>query len=131
MCAFGNATSAQVAAAAERFIAKMNEKDLLAAVRTSEETMSSNGRCSLAESILHSFRQRGESSDDVAEGAGTTVEAMAESEALALRALLDYAAGNPGLLKEALTDLIMARPELAAELAPALRDGIAERLAAR
>lgn len=109
----------------------MHEEELLAVVRQSEEAMSANARGSLMEAILNAFRERGESADDVAEGAGTTVEEMAACDKSAVRALLDYAAANAGLLKEALTEFITLRPELLTELSPALRDGITERLRAR
>jgi hypothetical protein len=129
MSAFGNYASAQVVDAAEKFISKMDERELAAAIEQSERTMSAPGRSLLIEAIFDAFRQRGESSEDAAEAAGTTLDALAGGDESAMRALMSYARNNAGLLKEAATVLIERRPEVVSELSPALADGIAQRLA--
>jgi len=57
-------------------------------------------RAALAESIFAAFRERGEASDDVAEGAETSLELLRSGDPVALDALLVYAAQSPGLLRE-------------------------------
>jgi len=57
-------------------------------------------RAALAESIFAAFRERGEASDDVAEGAETSLELLRAGDSAALDALLVYAAQSPGLLRE-------------------------------
>lgn len=128
MSVFGNHASAEVVEAAEKFISKMDENDLATAIEQSEQTMSADGRSLLVEAIFDAFRQRGESSEDAAEGAGTSLEAIARGDGDAVRALLAYARGNPGLLKEAAIGFVEERPQLAAELPPALTSGIAAKL---
>jgi hypothetical protein len=131
MSAFGNYASAQVVDAAEKFISKMDERDLAVAVEQSERGMSAQSRALLVEAIFDAFRQRGESSEDAVEAAGTTLEAIRSGDESAVRTLLTYARNNAGLLKEACIVLIEVQPAIVAELAPALSDGISRRLLER
>lgn len=128
MSVFGNYASAEVVDAAEKFISKMDERELTAAIEQSERAMSAQGRALLVEAIFDAFRQRGESSEDAVEAAGTTLDAITRGDGSSLRALMEYAKSNAGLLKEAAIVLIEQRPEIVSELAPALADGIAQRL---
>jgi hypothetical protein len=128
MSGFGNYASAQVVDAAEKFISKMDERDLAAAVEQSERGMAAQSRALLVEAIFDAFRQRGESSEDAVEAAGTTLEAIRSGDESAVRSLLTYARNNAGLLKEACIVLIELQPAIVSELAPALSDGIARRL---
>ncbi len=57
-------------------------------------------RTALVDAIFAAFRERGEASDDVAEGAETALESLRAGDAAALEALLGYAATAPGLLDE-------------------------------
>jgi hypothetical protein len=77
----------------------------------------------LSEAIFDVFRERGESSDDVAEGAGVSVPAAMHGERAAVRALLAYACTSAGLLREATVLMIERRPALAAALPAVLREG--------
>jgi hypothetical protein len=130
MSVFGNYASGEVVDAAEKFISKMDERDLTAAIEQSERTMSAHGRALFVEAIFDAFRQRGESSEDAAEAAGTTLDAIARDES-AIQSLLRYAKSNPGLLKEAAIVLIEQHPQMVTQLAPAIADGIAQRLQER
>ncbi len=57
-------------------------------------------RAALVESIFAAFRERGEASDDAAEGAETSLELLRAGDLAAVDALLAYAAQSPGLLHE-------------------------------
>ncbi|MEO6913734.1 MAG: hypothetical protein ABI182_06935 [Candidatus Baltobacteraceae bacterium] len=129
MFIFGSHSSGEVVDAAEKFIAKMDEKELFAAIGISEPKMTVDGRSALVESIFDAFHGRGESSEDAAEGAGTTLDAIARNDGFAIACLLNYACQNTGLLKEAATTLVEQYPQFIAELPPALVDGISHRLA--
>jgi hypothetical protein len=131
MALFGNHDSADVAEAAERFISKMNERDLTVALEESERAMSASSRALFVEAIFDAFRQRGESSEDAAEGAGADLAAITRGDESAVRTLIEYAKSNAGLLKEAAIVLIEEHPHVASELSRAITDGIAERLSAR
>jgi hypothetical protein len=131
MSAFGNYASAEVIDAAEKFISKMDEADVASAIERSERMMTTDGRTLLVEAIFNAFRARGESSEDAAEGAGTTVEAIGTANSQAISALMEYARANPGLLKEAAIVLIEEHPEVVSQLAPELWNGIASRLRER
>ena len=131
MSVFGNYTAAQVVEAAEKFINKMDERELGRAVAEMEHALSGSARADLIEAIFDAFRQRGESSEDVAEGAGTTLDAIRNNVPEAVSALLAYALTSPGLLKEATTSLIERRPAIVSELSPMLAEGIANRLVNR
>ena len=131
MSVFGNYAPGQVADAAEKFISKMDEGELARAIEQSERTMSATARSQLVEAIFEAFRHRGEYSDDVVEGAGTTMDAVRNGDQSAVRALLTYANTNAGLLKEATTALIERHPMVTGELDPSLARGIAQRLPGR
>ncbi|HEY8314214.1 MAG TPA: hypothetical protein VIG51_08545 [Candidatus Baltobacteraceae bacterium] len=107
-----------------KFIAKMDENDLASALAQSERSMLPAARRALVESIFAVFRERGESSEDAAEGAGTTVSAIEAGQSQAVAALLAYAHGSAGLLKEATTTFIEEHPEFVDQLPPALVRGI-------
>ncbi|HEV3155000.1 MAG TPA: hypothetical protein VGZ02_14420 [Candidatus Baltobacteraceae bacterium] len=128
MSVFGNYASAQVVDAAEKFINKMDERELASAIEQSERTMSPGGRTLLVEAIFDAFRARGESSEDAAEGAGTSLGAIELGEPQAMRALIEYARTNTGLLKEAAIALIEREPPVVSQLSPQLANGIAQRL---
>ncbi|MDP9110614.1 MAG: hypothetical protein M3M96_03145 [Candidatus Eremiobacteraeota bacterium] len=115
----------------EKFIAKMDERDFAVAIAQTERSMSPGARAALVEAILDAFRERGESSEDAAEGAGTTADAIAARSPEAVAALLRYAQQNPGLLKESATTLIEAHPELLSQFSPQLVEGISARLLQR
>jgi len=128
MPSFDNFGAADVLDAAEKFVGKMDEGELGVALAQSERAMPSAVREALVESIFDAFRQRGESSEDVAEGAGTTVDAIAANGKDGMDALLRYARTNAGLLREATTLFIENNPSYVGHLSPVLTEGIAKRL---
>ena len=83
-------------------IAKMDEGDLASLLRSAVPQMQSASRIALVGSIFDAFRDRGESSEDAAEGANTSVDALESGAEDALLALIAYARHETGLLKEAL-----------------------------
>lgn len=129
MSVFGNYASAQVIDAAEKCISKMDEAGVAQAIEQSARTMNAGGRTLLVEAIFDAFRARGESSEDAAEGAGTTIDEIASGNSAAVRALLEYARSNAGLLKDAAIVLIEQHPDIVSQLSPDLANGIAARLA--
>lgn len=116
---------------AEKFVSKMSESDLNAALEESEKTMSARSRALFVEAIFDAFRGRGESSEDAAEAAGADLNALANGDESAVQTLIGYAKTNQGLLKEAAIVLIEEHPEIVVELAPVLREGIASKLSAQ
>lgn len=128
MSVFGNFASDEVVDAAEKFISKMDEGELASAIERSERTMSADGRTLLVEAVFDAFRQRGESSEDAAEGAGTSLDAILRYDSDAMQKLLTYARANPGLLKEAAIGLIERDSGVIAQLSPEITRGIRQRL---
>ncbi|MGH8163352.1 MAG: hypothetical protein ACREP1_03350 [Rhodanobacteraceae bacterium] len=131
MSVFGGFSAGQVVDAAERYIAKMDDGDLAAGIVQCEPAMMVAGRRALVESIFDAFRERGESSEDVAEGAGAPLSSIEAGDATAISSLLQYAQRSPGLLKEATSTLVKHHGEHLEQLSPALVDGIAKRLRAQ
>jgi hypothetical protein len=125
---FGNVPVEVLAGAAEKLLAHMDEADLAAVYEREFSTMPSDAYAAFVEAVFEAFRERGESSDDAAEGAGRTVESITRRENGAAGALLIYARSNPDLLKEATVLFVSKRPELIAALPAAFRDALAERL---
>ena len=128
MSVFGNFRVGEIVDAAEKFIAKMDENDLAAAIAQSERAMSPNGRRALVESIFDAFRERGESSQDAVEAAGTTLDAIDAGDSAAFSMLLRYAQQNAGLLKEAVTSFVEGHGEFVGQLSSTLVDGISRKL---
>jgi len=58
-----------IAEVAEKFIARMDERNLADEIALHQAAMPAQSRCALVESIFNAFRHRGESSEDVAEAA--------------------------------------------------------------
>ncbi|HVN69129.1 MAG TPA: hypothetical protein VMU38_05735 [Candidatus Binatia bacterium] len=117
-----------LAGAVEKLLAKMDEADLVAFYERELSKMPQDAYPAFVEALFGAFRERGESSEDAAEGAGTTVDAVARRDGVAVTALLRYARENPDLIKEATTEFVAQRPDLIVLLPPVLRDGLAERL---
>jgi hypothetical protein len=113
----------------ERVVSKMDEGDLAATFERDLWTMLPDARAVFFEAIFDAFRNRGESSEDAAEGAGTTLEAIARSEPQAIEAFIGYARANEGLLKEATALFVERRPDLVTALPTSIRSALAERLA--
>lgn len=128
MSVFGNFALDEVIDAAEKFISKMDEGELASAIEQSERSMSAQGRAQLVEAIFDAFRQRGESSEDAAEGAGTSLEAIQRYDSDSVHKLLAYARANQGLMKEAAVGLIEREPDLLTQLSPEITSGIRKRL---
>ena len=125
---FGNFAPVQVAQAAEKFIGKMDEAVLARALAQSQTQLTPAARANLVEAIIGAFRGRGESSQDAAEGAGTTLDSLEAGDPQAVDALMRYARENPGLLKDAATKLIARDPQILRQLPPELGDGISQLL---
>ena len=124
----GNVPADMLAGAIEKVLATTDETDLASFYERDLSVMPSDVVHTLVEALFTAFRDRGESSEDAAEGAGTTLDAIASRESGAPRALLAYACSNPGLLKEATTIFVEQRPDLIASLPAVLRDALAQRL---
>ena len=125
---FGNVPADMLVGAVEKLLAKMNETDLAAFFDRELSTMPPEATHEFVEALFAAFRDRGESSEDAAEGAGTTLERIANSEGAAVSALLAYARTSPDLLKEATTIFVEQRPDLVSALPASLRDALAQRL---
>lgn len=83
-------------------IAKMDDGDLEVLLRKAVPHMQGEPRHALVASIFDAFRDRGESSEDAAEGANTSVQSLESGSEEALLALIGYARNETGLLKEAM-----------------------------
>lgn len=127
---FGNVPADMLVGAVEKLLAKMDEAELADSYERDISAMPAEVFDAFVESLFTAFRERGESSEDAAEGAGTTLESIARRENGAPRALLLYARENPDLLKEATVVFIEQRPELTASLPAQIRDALAARFAA-
>ena len=86
----------------EKYVAKMEDAHIAVLLRDGIDDMPQRARAALAASIFDAFRDRGESSDDAAEGANVALEQIEQGECQAVAALVTYASENTGLLKEAI-----------------------------
>lgn len=126
---FGNVPAETLVDAAEKILAKMDEADIAASYEREILSMPADAFSAFVESIFAAFRERGESSEDAAEEAGTTLEHIERRQNGAAIALLQYARSSPYLLKEATVLFIAQRPELVSALPAAVRDPLAAHVA--
>lgn len=127
---FGNVPPDMLVGAVEKLLAKMDETDLAAVYERELSTMSQDAGAAFVEALFEAFRDRGESSEDAAEGAGIALDSIVRREPPAMAALLAYARTSPDLLKEATTTFVERRPDLIESLPAVLRNAVAERLGA-
>jgi hypothetical protein len=125
---FGNVPPEMLAGAVEKLLAKMDETDLAAFYERELSSMPSDVVRAFVEALFAAFRNRGESSEDAAEGAGAALEAIASNERPAVGALVRYARGNPDLIREATALCVERRPDLIAVLPAALCDALLHQL---
>ncbi|HEY3677003.1 MAG TPA: hypothetical protein VGK84_13530 [Candidatus Tumulicola sp.] len=128
MSHLGNVPAELLAGTVEKLVSKMSDGELASAYRAAVPAMPDEACGAFVEAIFEAFRDRGESSEDVVEEAGTTLDRVASRETDAVSALLDYAAGSPGLLKETSAFFVERRPDLAHVLPRELYDAVAQRL---
>ena len=121
---FGNVPADVLVGTIEKLVAKMDETELASAFRNDLPAMPPDASVAFVE-----FRDRGESSEDAVEGAGTTLDGITQRESGALSKLVEYARTNPGVLKEATILFAEEHPEFVDALPALLRTAIAERLA--
>jgi hypothetical protein len=129
MSHFGNVPADVLVGAVEKLVSAMDEVDLAAAFARDLSTMPPNAFDAFMEATFDAFRERGESSEDAAEGAGTTLAGLERRENGAIDALLAYAVANHGVLKEATALFVEQHPDFVTALPNALRSALAERLA--
>ncbi|MGA8533812.1 MAG: hypothetical protein WB615_06870 [Candidatus Tumulicola sp.] len=130
MSHFGNVPADVLVGTVEKLVAKMDEADLATIYERDVSAMPADAFGAFVEAMFDAFRERGESSEDAVEGAGTTLERIAQRDDRAVGALLEYARTNPGLLKETTALFVEQRPDLVATLPATLYGAIAERVSA-
>jgi len=125
---FGNVPVEALADAVEKHVAKMDEAQLAALLLGALERMPPDAANALVASIFDAFRDRGESSEDAAEGANTTLHALEGGDRSAAGALIRYASENTAVLKESLTCFVREHRDQVHALPAPLIDGISARL---
>jgi hypothetical protein len=126
MSEFENVPAVALADAARKLVARMNDADVASSLQTGLVSMPDDALRALVDSIFQAFRDRGESSEDAAEGAQASLAALIAGEQAATRLLLTYASENSGLLKDAFVLFVERHRELLHALPGALGDGVAE-----
>ena len=128
---FGNVPADVLAGALEKVLAQMDETDLSILYERELSAMPSDAFHAFIEAVFAAFRERGESSEDAAEGAGTTLESIVRRRRGAPEALIAYARANPELLRESTALFVQRRPDFVAVLPTTLREGLADRLTSK
>jgi NAD(P)H-dependent FMN reductase len=122
---FGNVPAQTLVDAVEKHVARMDDAALADVLYGGVPAMPQDARYALVASIFDAFRDRGESSEDAAEGANASLDRLEGADAQAVAALVEYARANPGLLKEALTHYAEEHATQLEGLPAPLVDGIA------
>ncbi len=128
MSQFGNVPAENIVDAVEKHVAKMDEGELASLLCNAVVTMPDAARAALVSSIFDAFRDRGESSEDAAEGANTSLADLESGDGRAVAALLNYARENTGVLKEAMTLFAEEHTAQIDDLPRPFVDAIAQRL---
>ncbi len=121
---FGNVPAQTLVDAVEKHVARMDDAALADVLRGGVSTMPHDALHALVASIFDAFRDRGESSEDAAEGANAALDRLEGADVHAVAALIDYAQVNPGLLKEAMAHYAEEHPSDLGRLPAPLVDGI-------
>lgn len=122
---FGNVPAQTLVDAVEKHVARMDDAALADVLRGGVSAMPQDAVHALVASIFDAFRDRGESSEDAAEGSNAPLDRLEAGDARAVAALVDYARVNPGLLKKALTLYAEEHAAHLGALPAPLVDGIA------
>ncbi len=104
----------------------MDDAELTSLLRNGIGEMPEPALRALVASIFDAFRDRGESSEDAAEGAETPLDAIERGERRAVDALVRYAGENTGLLKEAIALFEESHAEKVPALPEPLQTGSSE-----
>jgi hypothetical protein len=128
MSHFANVPVEALADALEKHVARMNEAELAALLLGALSKMPEGGVRALISSVFDAFRDRGESSEDAAEGANAPLRSLELGDRTAAALLLGYARENTGLLKEAMILFAQEHTDELNALPQPLIDGIAQRL---
>jgi hypothetical protein len=128
MSQFGNVPAESIVDAVEKHVAKMDEGELASLLSGAISTMPDAACAALVSSIFDAFRDRGESSEDAAEGSNASLADLESGDRLALAALLAYARENTGVLKEAITLFAEEHTAQLYALPRSFVDAIAQRL---
>lgn len=128
MSVFGKWSAQTLAGAAEKSVARIGDAELGSAYARQAESMNEPQRAALVDAVFEAFRDRGESSQDAAEDAGTALERIEAGDRGAVRLILDYAAASPGLLKEATMLFVERQPEHIEALPALVTDAMKQRL---
>jgi hypothetical protein len=128
MSLFGNVPPDALVDAVEKHVSTLDDDHLAALLRGGLNSMPQQTTGALVQSIFDAFRDRGESSEDAAEGAETSVAAIESHDPAALDALISYARANPGLLEHALIAFAEEHKDQMTGLPSDLVDGIASAL---
>jgi predicted DNA-binding protein len=121
---FGNVPAQTLVDAVEKHIARMDDATLAEVLASGVPDMPPNARSALVASIFDAFRDRGESSEDAAEGAGASLDRLEGGDPHAIAALLAYARTHASLLKEAMTHYAEEHAGELSSLPAELVDGI-------
>ncbi len=128
MSQFGNVPAESIVDAVEKHVAKMDEGELASLLAGAVSTMPHAARGALVSSIFDAFRDRGESSEDAAEGANASLQDLESGDGRAVAALVTYARENTGVLKEAMTRFAEEHAEQIDALPRPFVDAVAARL---
>jgi hypothetical protein len=125
----GNVPAEVLVDAVERVVAQCDDRELADAYAESLLAMQANARDAVVEAVFDAFRERGESSEDAAEGSGVALAQIHFADPGALRALVEYAGQNADLLKEATVLFVERHPGLVDALPPLVGRALHDRLA--
>ena len=106
----------------------MDEAELASLLLGALDAMPSEAVHALVASIFDAFRDRGESSEDAAEGANAPLPSLLEGDRAAAAALIAYARENTAVLKESMALFAAEHRDQLHALPQPLIDGITQRL---
>ena len=123
----GSASPADVQDATEQHVGSLDTGELVNHFIGMVPNLPDGARSQLASTVLGALGQNGKSEGDV-QDAGVPTDDAKSGDPAALGALLEHAASDPSSLKDAAVHYITANPQLIAQYAPKLLQGILGRL---
>jgi hypothetical protein len=125
----GGASAGDLQDAAQEHVGGLDSREIVNHLLGMVPNLPDDARAELAQTVLGALGQNG-TDESAVQDAGVATDDAKAGDPDALNALLQHAAGDPASLKDAAVSYITNNPQLLAQYAPKLMQGILGRLGA-
>jgi hypothetical protein len=119
----GNTSQGDLQSAAEEHVAGLDSREIVNHLLGMVPNLPDGARAELAQTVLGALGQNG-TDESAVQDAGVATDDAKNGDPDAVNALLQHAASDPGSLKDAAVSYITNNPQVLAQYAPRLMQGI-------